>query len=476
MSLAQESLRCDGERNCPLAWNGDCGVDASVSTPRAVFFVAKPALRRFRVQAGPRFDAGNRVFRFGRHWPPESGSQPVIMSSDFAEPGQRRVKSCIAKSLPDAIDRGKSGDGEHRPELNVDVGFGQATQGGNPRSVKQPSPAVGNADYVTSVATQPAGEIGSLKNRDQHIVHVVAVREFQSVNDRFQNEAIGDGRIQFAASDPYQRFLGSLPANRVQRASARNPTFHIIDQHSHQDGNGLFGFQRLQQRDAEVFQLARQLRQLVEKLTQRPNSSFSQLPKTTIAGLRESLNTLRERFAMFGRSTRKSRQFLFDMTLKQRLQIVAGLCHAFVSFPRFGMAGWSGSSSRTRIPITLSPFLQQAQLPGVRFMSEPMTSLSREEIAERGDKLYAEGIEQQVASAKGQVVAIDVHSGDYSLAETGVLASRDLRTRKPEAEVWLVRVGSRAYSKRRRRLLGSTGCRVTEYTFPAAIALCEGAQ
>lgn len=109
-------------------------------------------------------------------------------------------------------------------------------------------------------------------------------------------------------------------------------------------------------------------------------------------------------------------------------------------------------------------------------MSEPTTSLSREEIAERGDKLYAEGIEQQVASAKGQVVAIDVHSGDYSLAETGVLASRDLRTRKPEAEVWLVRVGSRAYSKRRRRLLGSTGCRVTEYTFSAAIALCEGAQ
>ena len=80
-------------------------------------------------------------------------------------------------------------------------------------------------------------------------------------------------------------------------------------------------------------------------------------------------------------------------------------------------------------------------------MSEPITSLSREEIAERGDKLYAEAIEQQVASAKGQVVAIDVHSGDYSLAETGVLACRDLRSRKPNAEVWLVRVGSRYYHR-----------------------------
>ena len=109
-------------------------------------------------------------------------------------------------------------------------------------------------------------------------------------------------------------------------------------------------------------------------------------------------------------------------------------------------------------------------------MSEPMTSLSREEIAERGDKLYAEGIEQQVASAKGQVVAIDVHSGDYSLAETGVLACRDLRARKPNAEVWLVRVGSRTYSKRRYLRRSSIGCRVSVRTFSAAIALCEEAQ
>ena len=80
-------------------------------------------------------------------------------------------------------------------------------------------------------------------------------------------------------------------------------------------------------------------------------------------------------------------------------------------------------------------------------MFETISPLSPQEIAERGDKLYAEGIEQQVASAKGQVVAIDVHSGDYSLAETGVLACRDLRSRKPNAEVWLVRIGSRYYHR-----------------------------
>ena len=88
-------------------------------------------------------------------------------------------------------------------------------------------------------------------------------------------------------------------------------------------------------------------------------------------------------------------------------------------------------------------------------MPETASPLSPEEIAARGDKLYAESIEKLVASAKGQVVAIDVHSGDFSLGDNGALAARDLRTRKPDAEVWLVRIGSRVYSKRRHRLLAS---------------------
>ena len=80
-------------------------------------------------------------------------------------------------------------------------------------------------------------------------------------------------------------------------------------------------------------------------------------------------------------------------------------------------------------------------------MSEPSTSLSREEIAERGDKLYKESIEQQVASAKGQVVAIDVLSGDFSVAANAILAVRDLRTRQPNAVAFGVRIGSPAYHR-----------------------------
>ena len=80
-------------------------------------------------------------------------------------------------------------------------------------------------------------------------------------------------------------------------------------------------------------------------------------------------------------------------------------------------------------------------------MSETASPLSPEEIAERGERLYASQIRQQVESAEGQVVAIDVHSGDFSLGEDAIVAVDELQTRHPHAEVWLVRVGSRHYHR-----------------------------
>lgn len=80
-------------------------------------------------------------------------------------------------------------------------------------------------------------------------------------------------------------------------------------------------------------------------------------------------------------------------------------------------------------------------------MSHSVAPLSPEEIAARGDKLYHETIEPKVASAKGQVVAIDVLTGDFSVAANSILAVKDLRTRQPHAEVWGVRIGSRTYAR-----------------------------
>ena len=80
-------------------------------------------------------------------------------------------------------------------------------------------------------------------------------------------------------------------------------------------------------------------------------------------------------------------------------------------------------------------------------MSETVLHLAPEEVAARGDKLYKESIEQQVASAKGQVVAIDVLTGDFSVAANAILAVRDLRTRQPNAVAFGVRIGSPAYHR-----------------------------
>lgn len=101
-------------------------------------------------------------------------------------------------------------------------------------------------------------------------------------------------------------------------------------------------------------------------------------------------------------------------------------------------------------------------------MSEIAPPLSPEEIAARGDKLYKERIESRVASSKGQIVAIDVLSGDFSVAVNSMLAAKDLRTRQPHAEVWGVRIGSRYYAKIRNRSFQHS-CAVSPQFVPQAM-------
>jgi hypothetical protein len=70
-------------------------------------------------------------------------------------------------------------------------------------------------------------------------------------------------------------------------------------------------------------------------------------------------------------------------------------------------------------------------------------ALSAEEVARRGDAIYAQTIRAHLEPAhEGEIVAIDVLSGDYAVAEDALAAVQDLRTRRPDAEVWLMRVGS----------------------------------
>lgn len=69
---------------------------------------------------------------------------------------------------------------------------------------------------------------------------------------------------------------------------------------------------------------------------------------------------------------------------------------------------------------------------------------SKEEIARRGDEIYQRKIQPSLgASDDGKFVAIDIETGDYEMADEALTASDRLRERVPQAQTWLVRVGSR---------------------------------
>lgn len=72
------------------------------------------------------------------------------------------------------------------------------------------------------------------------------------------------------------------------------------------------------------------------------------------------------------------------------------------------------------------------------------SSLPREEVARRGDEIYAHQIRAKVeAGNRGKVIAIDIDSGDYQIDRTALAASKLLRAKKPDAVIYCVRIGER---------------------------------
>jgi hypothetical protein len=69
---------------------------------------------------------------------------------------------------------------------------------------------------------------------------------------------------------------------------------------------------------------------------------------------------------------------------------------------------------------------------------------SLEEHARRGDDLYQQHIRPQVeAGNHGKIVAIDVDTGAFEVAEDTLTASQRLLTRYPDAQIWCIRIGHR---------------------------------
>ena len=69
-----------------------------------------------------------------------------------------------------------------------------------------------------------------------------------------------------------------------------------------------------------------------------------------------------------------------------------------------------------------------------------------EEIARLGDEIYERDIRPKVeADHHGEVVAIDVDTGDWAIGDNVIAATDRLRTQRSEAiDVWSARVGHHA--------------------------------
>ena len=70
---------------------------------------------------------------------------------------------------------------------------------------------------------------------------------------------------------------------------------------------------------------------------------------------------------------------------------------------------------------------------------------SKEEFAQRGDLIYQTQIRPQVETGNhGKIVAIDIETGDFEVANSTILAVDKLYERKPDAQPWVIRIGHRA--------------------------------
>jgi hypothetical protein len=73
---------------------------------------------------------------------------------------------------------------------------------------------------------------------------------------------------------------------------------------------------------------------------------------------------------------------------------------------------------------------------------------TREEFARRGDEWYERVLRPRVRpDDEGKFVAIDIETGEYEIDDDELAASDRLLARRPDAQIWLTRIGYR-YARR----------------------------
>jgi hypothetical protein len=67
---------------------------------------------------------------------------------------------------------------------------------------------------------------------------------------------------------------------------------------------------------------------------------------------------------------------------------------------------------------------------------------SAEEHARKGIDLYEQQVRPKVENGNlGRIVAIDVDGGEYEVADDTLSAAERLLARRPDAQIWFVRIG-----------------------------------
>jgi hypothetical protein len=70
---------------------------------------------------------------------------------------------------------------------------------------------------------------------------------------------------------------------------------------------------------------------------------------------------------------------------------------------------------------------------------------SKEEFARLGNEIYESQVRPQVeADNYGKIVAIDIETGAFEVADTPIEATDKLYDRYPDAQPWVIRIGHRA--------------------------------
>jgi hypothetical protein len=69
---------------------------------------------------------------------------------------------------------------------------------------------------------------------------------------------------------------------------------------------------------------------------------------------------------------------------------------------------------------------------------------SKEEFARRGNEIYESQVRSQVeAGNHGKIVAIDIETGAFEVADNTISATDRLYERVPDAQPWVIRIGHR---------------------------------